>query len=81
MAKLNYSKPMFSVCPIPLEAGGSFGGCAQKAVSGQYVCPVKDEYDEYLFASTNDGCETLTQAGEATVCYMVPDSNMNVYGS
>ena len=81
MAKLNYSKPMLSICPIPLEEGNVVNGCAQKSTSGEYVCPVKNYFDEYVFLKSISGCTEKSQSDDPTVCYYVPDGSITVFGS
>lgn len=83
MAKLNYIKPMFSICQIPLAAAGSAGGCAQNPDNAQYLCPVTDyETGDVIFQSKRDGCKVTSLYGDdVSICYFVPTADLNIYNS
>lgn len=84
MAKLNYSKPLFGICPIPLDLSGPGGGRAIRNNSADYVCPVTDpELNETFFTESKNGCLRIPAASDLNdaACYHVPWEDLNVYSS
>ena len=81
MAKLNYSKPLFDIRPIPLTEGGVGGGCAINPTSGENICPVMSPLGDMIFTDEMDACDTVPQSGDLTICYTVYDSDYTVYNS
>lgn len=81
MAKLNYTKPLFDIRPIPLNGGAIAGGCSMNPTSGDYVCAVPSPLGDMLFTNDNDDCDTVGQSGDLTICYQVMDSDFTVYTS
>lgn len=84
MAKLNYSKPLFNLCPIPLAGGaaGTAGGCADNPTIGDFTCPVLDfETGKTIFQNKDDGCKVCSLYGDDKVCYFVPTEDHNIYNS
>ena len=83
MAKLQYSKPMFSIQQIPLAgAAGTAGGCRTILIEDGSANPQGCEFrDEELGITIYaDGvCEFAPQDGH--LCYMVPTADGNIYNS
>lgn len=79
MAKLNYSKPLFGICPIPLAGTG--GGCDAEQNQEKYSCILIEPYaGDIIFASKNDGCQQITQdATEFGFCYFVNMEDYTIY--
>ena len=80
MAKMSYSKPVFTFQAIPLVVGGGTG-CSRSVNSAEYFCKIYDEdLGIYIFASNNPECDYGPADGD-NICYTVPLADHNIYNS
>jgi len=79
MAKLDYTKPLFNICPIPLAIGGT--NCAYKTQSQEYICAAvyDKETKDTIFLEEMDAC--IVKAQDNEICYGPPIANENVFTS
>ena len=82
---MKYSAPLFNICPIPLAASGTGGGCAFPSTNAEYQCMIEDPFTgAKLFMESSYGCERIPASvseANGAACYHVPMTDFNVYNS
>ena len=78
MAK-QYVKPVIAFEKLAVNSDMS-SGCVFNVSFAEFSCPVYvPEWDEYIFTSANSACDWSNS--NVNICYHVPTSSFNVYGS